>query len=106
MGPFDRLVQDRRGAVAMILALSTPVLVGGVGLGVDTIQWTLARRELQRQADSAAIAGAYSLAQGASVQTAVTSDLARNNSFALSETVIENAPTAGPQAGNSRAVRV
>jgi Flp pilus assembly protein TadG len=106
MGPFVRLVQDRRGAVAMILALSTPVLIGSVGLGVDTIQWTLARRELQRQADSAAIAGAYSLAQGASVQDAVTNDLARNASFTLSETVVENAPTAGPQAGNARAVRV
>jgi hypothetical protein len=83
-----------------------PILIGGMGLGIDTIQWTMAKRELQRQADSGAIAGAYSLAQGADVQAAVRSDLARNNSFTLSETVIENAPAAGPEAGNARAVRV
>jgi hypothetical protein len=106
MSPLRNLIRDRNGAVAMVLALSTPVLIGGMGLGIDTIQWTLARRELQRQADSAAIAGAYGLAQGASVQAAVANDLVRNTSFPLSRTVIENAPTAGPQAGNTRAVRV
>lgn len=106
MSPLLKLRNDRRGAVAMILALSTPVLVGGMGLGIDTIQWTLAKRAIQRQADSAAIAGAYSLAQGADVQAAVTSDLARNASFPLTSTVIENAPTAGPHAGNARSVRV
>lgn len=106
MGPLPRLIRDRRGAVAMILALSTPILVGGMGLGIDTIQWTLAKRSIQRQADSAAIAGAYSLAQGADVQQAVTNDLARNASFPLTTTVIENAPTAGPHAGNTRSVRV
>jgi Flp pilus assembly protein TadG len=97
MSPLKNLMQDRRGAVAMVLALATPVLVGGMAFGIDTIQWTLARRELQRQADSAAIAGAYGLAQGADVRASVTSDLARNASFPLSQTAIENAPTAGRQ---------
>lgn len=106
MSPLPELSQDRRGAVAMVLALATPVLIGSMGLGIDTIQWTLARRELQRQADSAAIAGAYGLVQGADVQSAATNDLDRNASFPLSQMVIENAPTAGPQAGNPRAVRV
>jgi hypothetical protein len=40
------------------------------------------------------------------VQSTVTNDLARNSGVALTSTVIENAPTAGPQAGNARAVRV
>lgn len=106
MSPLCNLPKDRRGAVAMVLALSMPVLIGGMGLGIDTIQWTLAKRELQRQADSGAIAGAYSLAQGANVLSAVQSDLARNSSFTLTQTIIENAPNAGPEAGNVRAVRV
>jgi hypothetical protein len=101
-----KLLRDRRGAVAMILALGTPVLIGGMGLSIDTIQWTLAKRQLQRQADSGAIAGAFGLAQGASVQSTVSGDLTRNTSLPLSTTVIENAPTAGPEAGNPRAVRV
>ena len=106
MSPLRKLRHDRRGAVAMILALATPMLVGGMGFGIDTIQWTLAKRSLQRQADSGAIAGAYALAQGASVSTSVNSDLARNQTLPLSTTVIENAPTAGPHAGNASSVRV
>ena len=102
MSPLRKLRHDRRGAVAMILALATPMLVGGMGFGIDTIQWTLAKRSLQRQADSGAIAGAYALAQGASVSTSVNSDLARNQTLPLSTTVIENAPTAGPHAGKAR----
>ena len=106
MSPLSRFIRDRRGAMAMTLALSLPMLIGGLGFGIDTIQWTLAKRALQRQADSGAIAGAYGLAQNADVQATVSSDLARNASFPLSSTVIENAPTAGPLAGDDRAVRV
>ncbi len=110
MAALDRvrhLLGDRRGAIATIFALSTPVLIGGVGLAVDTIQWTTAKRQIQRQADSGAIAGAYGLAQSADVTTTVTGDIAKNNFVELTEApVIENAPTVGPFAGDARAVRV
>jgi uncharacterized membrane protein len=106
MSPLKKLTVDRRGAVAMIIALGSPMLIGGMGLSIDTIQWTIAKRELQRQADSAAIAGAFSLAQGANVTSSAAADLARNASLPLSLTRIENAPTAGSEAGNARAVRV
>lgn len=107
MSPVKRLLKDRRGSIAMVVAAATPVLVGGMGLSVDTVQWTLAKRELQRQADSGAIAGAYSLAQGADVDAAVTDDLGRNEAMGTNEApVIENAPTAGAFAGDDRAVRV
>ncbi|MBS3960544.1 MAG: hypothetical protein KGZ61_01725 [Sandarakinorhabdus sp.] len=102
-----RLLGDRRGAIALIFAASTPVIVGSVGLAVDTIQWTTAKRQIQRQADSGAIAGAYGLAQSANVRATVTSDIAKNNFVDLATApVIENAPTVGPFAGNARAVRV
>lgn len=91
----------------MVIALSMPVFLGGTALAVDTIQWSLAKRQMQRQADSAAIAGAFGLAQGSNVNETAKNDLARNNFVTLTETtVIENAPTKGPQAGNNRAVRV
>lgn len=91
----------------MVIALSMPAFIGGTALTVDTIQWSLAKRQMQRQADSAAIAGAFGLAQGSNVIETAKNDLARNNFVTLTETtVIENAPTAGPQAGNNRAVRV
>jgi hypothetical protein len=107
MGPLNRLLNDRRGAIATVMAIATPALIGGMGLSVDTIQWTLSKRQLQRQADSGAIAGAYSLAQGAPVQAAVFNDLARNPVLGDAEgPIIQNAPTAGPSAGDARAVRV
>lgn len=101
-----KLLRDRRGTIAMLFAATTPVLVGSVGLGIDTIQWSVAKRQMQRKADSGALAGAYALAQGASVSSMVSTDIVRNDSIVLTDTDIENAPTAGPMAGNAAAVRV
>ncbi|MGQ5701838.1 pilus assembly protein TadG-related protein [Sandaracinobacteroides sp. A072] len=102
-----RLKADQRGAIAVVLAASLPMLMGGVALSVDTIQWSLAKRVMQRQADSGALAGAYGLAQAQDVEMTVTGDLIRNARVTLTEApVIENAPTAGPFAGDDRAVRV
>lgn len=106
-GLFRRLAGDRRGAMAMIVALSTPVLIGGVGMTVDVIQWSYMKRAMQRQADSGAIAGAFAVAAQGNVSDTVTADLARNNNVVLtSAPVIENGPSAGPYAGNTSAVRV
>ena len=53
------LWRDRRGNVLAIVAAAMPLIIGGAGLATDTIQWTLWKRQLQRAADSAAIAGVY-----------------------------------------------
>jgi hypothetical protein len=104
---LKHVLADRRGGIAMVLAMTLPVYLGGAALAVDTIQWSLAKRQMQRQADSGAIAGAFGLAQGTSVSAAVTSDLTRNNFVALTEpAVVQNAPLSGPLTGNARAVRV
>jgi hypothetical protein len=102
-----RLFGDRSGNVLIIATLSLPVLIGAGGLATDTIQWTLWQKEMQRQADSAALAGAYALAQGASAVTNATSEIGRHDYVTFSATpVIENAPTSGSYAGNANAVRV
>ena len=67
------------GNAAVLVALGMPMLIGGAGLGVDTAQWYMWKRELQRAADSASIAGVYAKVQSASYSNAVTTDLARNN---------------------------
>jgi hypothetical protein len=58
-------------------------VVGAAGLATDTIQWTLWKRQLQRAADSAAIAGVYTrqAANGATsgVSAAVSHDLTIDN---------------------------
>ncbi|WP_176596162.1 MULTISPECIES: pilus assembly protein TadG-related protein [Sphingobium] len=102
-----RLLRDRTGNVLMMAAASMPILIGAAGLATDTVQWTLWKRQVQRQADSAALAGAYAVAQGFSASDSATSDISRLSLVTLTQTpTIENAPTAGSYAGNSKAVRV
>jgi len=74
-----KLWKDRRGNALVIAGASLPFIVGAAGLATDTIQWVVWKRELQRAADSAAFAGVYATAQGATVSTAVSSDLSNNN---------------------------
>jgi hypothetical protein len=66
----------------IIASAALPVLFGAAGLATDTIQWTLWKRQLQRAADSAAIAGVYDRlkAGGATdtIEATVNHDLAIN----------------------------
>lgn len=90
-----------------IAAVCLPLLVGAAGLAVDTTQWTYWRRQLQREADSAALAGAFAKAQSKDPVVAANSDLSRTNTILLSGPAdIHSAPTTGAFIGNSQAVRV
>jgi len=78
---FNRLWNDKRGNALMIAGAALPLIVGSAGLATDTIQWTLWKRQLQRAADSAALAGVYARVQNNASQTAaqaVDNDLSRN----------------------------
>ncbi len=102
-----RIIRDERGNALAIGAAALPLLLGGAGMAVDTVQISLAKRQLQRSADSAAIAGAHAALQSFSASDAVNRDLAVNNDVPLDGApVVQNAPTSGPYAGNPRAVRV
>jgi hypothetical protein len=83
IGLFRKIFKDRRGNILAIAGASLPLIIGAAGLATDTIQWTLWKRQLQRAADSAAIAGVYdrSGASGATTNTsnAVSRDLSLNN---------------------------
>jgi hypothetical protein len=83
IGFIRKLLKDRRGNALAIACAAMPLVVGAAGLAVDTIEWTLWKRQLQRAADSAAFAGAYDRAAAASgattnTPTAVCNDLAVN----------------------------
>ncbi|MFN3725828.1 MAG: pilus assembly protein TadG-related protein [Allosphingosinicella sp.] len=107
MSWLPRLIRCKRGNTLIIVAAAAPLLIGASAIGVDTIQVALAKRQLQRAADSAAMAGAYSVLQSGAATTAVTRDLTHNNRITLAAApTVENAPTTGPFAGNARAVRV
>lgn len=101
------LIHDRSGNALILVALALPALIGAGGLAMDTIQWTLMQRQMQREADSAALSGAFARAQGASATTAANASLTRDGLVTLTTTpVIERPPTAGAYAGNTEAVRV
>src|ERR1044072_7788253 len=59
IGSMKRLWKDSSGNAVAIAAGAMPLLPAAAGLAADTIQWTLWKRELQRAADSAALAGVY-----------------------------------------------
>ena len=79
---FRKLWNDDRGNALIIAGAALPLLVGSAGLATDTIHWTLWKRELQRAADSAAIAGVYERLETNSTATVVDvvdRDLELNN---------------------------
>lgn len=81
---FGRLWKDRRGNALAIACAAMPMVVGCAGLATDTIEWTLWKRQLQRAADSAAVAGVYDrenatvVGSTTNTPTAVCRDLAIN----------------------------
>ncbi len=100
------LISSERGNVLVVGAATLPLLLGAVALSVDSVNLTLARRQLQRTADSGALAGAYAIVQTQPVAPAVNTDLALNKDHTLKTTTIQNAPTAGTHSGDTSAVRV
>jgi Flp pilus assembly protein TadG len=110
------LIGDESGNTLAIGAAAMPLLIAGAGLAIDTVQISLSKRELQRAADSAALAGAFAINQNLSstgtarttiARNGVTRDLQINNDETLSApAVVQNAPATGSHAGNANAVRV
>jgi Flp pilus assembly protein TadG len=81
IGFIRKLINDRRGNALVIAAAAMPLIIAAAGLATDTIEWTLWKRQLQRAADSAAMAGVYSRLKSdtqSAVDTGVDKDLAFN----------------------------
>jgi len=72
------LLKDERGNVVALAAVGLPIMLGCAALAVDTVQWVIAKRELQAAADAAAIAGVYGLIQAGDMETAVDQSVASN----------------------------
>ena len=104
---FRRLLKDKSANAVVVTAFSVLTMVGGAGLATDTIQWTLWKRQLQRMSDSAALAGAFSVARGNSANSAAQAEINRYNIISLTGSpTIESPPTVGSYSGNGKAVRV
>ena len=102
MGLINRLkdlFRSDRGNVLALGAATLPVLMGSAGFAIDSVQMAMWKRQLQRAADSAAIAGAHAMAQDASSGAAVTNDLDEHIDYDLDENetpVLKGDPTVTP----------
>jgi Flp pilus assembly protein TadG len=90
-----RRLADRRAAAAMIVALSTPLLVAVTGLSVDVGYWFQQQETLQSATDAAALAAAtadakYGDTTAASVKpfALAAANLASNNQFNLTNSTL------------------
>lgn len=85
---FNRLkdlFKSERGNVLAIGAATLPLLMGSAGFAIDSVQIAMWKRQLQRAADSAAIAGAHARVQDASSDTAVANDIDEHIDYDLEE---------------------
>lgn len=109
-GALARFAADRRGIILVMYALLLPLLVGFVGLGVETGYWYQQKRELQSAADAAAIAAAYEVLDGSdsSTRDTVAEREAGNNGWVSgSDTMAVNQPpTSGGYTSDDNAVEV
>ena len=103
---LKRLWKDTAGNVLMVSGAGTVALVGGAGLGVDTVQWYLWKRQLQQAVDSSALAGGQAMVQGSNFTTYSTKELNRNANTTLNIVRMANPPTVGAFTGDTQAVEV
>jgi hypothetical protein len=103
---LSRLKSDASGNILMIAGAGIMALVGAAGIGVDTVQWYLWKRQMQQATDSGALAGALNLSQGHGYLPAAQSELLRTANTLVSIESITNPPATGAFAGDNRAVEV
>ena len=108
--PIKRLLKSERGNALAIGAAMMPLLLASAGFAIDTTQIALLNRQIQRAADSSALAGAYALAQdtnstteAATARAAVARDLTKNKYPTLAQAATV---TPGPALGWQRTVAV
>jgi hypothetical protein len=72
------LISSEKGNVFVVAAAVMPLLLGSAAFAIDTIQLSVWKRQLQRAADSSAIAGAYALSLDDDIHNSIHRDLDKN----------------------------
>ncbi|WP_299651986.1 pilus assembly protein TadG-related protein [uncultured Jannaschia sp.] len=112
LGPrrFGRFLAETRGTVAVMTALTFPVLIGGMALGTEASYWYLSQRKLQQASDLAAYAAAVQVrsGRGRADMEAAASDIAVASAFRRGEDriTVANPPGSGGLSGDPMAVEV
>lgn len=110
--PKRSLWRDRCGGVAVLVAFSLPVVVGAVGIGVETSLWYAAKNKARAAADASALAGARAKSAGINSDTAKAvghRDAARNgfvDGVGGASVTVNIPPVSGPNIETPAAVEV
>jgi hypothetical protein len=103
------LRKDERGAMAVLIALLLPVLIGMVGIAVELGYWYSEKRELQTASDAGAVGGAFELLNGnaGAISSSASNEAIRNGYEGANGTItINTPPTSGSYSGDATAVEV
>jgi Flp pilus assembly protein TadG len=88
---------SHRGTVAVVVAITLPVLIGVAALSLDGSLLFVQRRQAQSAADGAALAGAYALSNGSSFSSAQSAAISIGSQRNIT---INSADVTEPQAGS------
>lgn len=107
---LHRFADDRIGSTSVIAAIMFPVVIGGIGLGVETGYWYMTQRELQHAADVAVHAAAVRKRSGDTADSMRTAALYIANqtgfSGASGDFIVNSPVSTGPNAGDPDTVEV
>ena len=103
---FRKLARDTRGNILMIAGSGTMAMVGAAGIGVDTVQWYLWKRQMQQAVDSAAMAGVLNIHQGFDWESAAEGEMERTANTTYTIEQLTNPPTTGAYKGSNLAVEI
>src|SRR5437764_5559758 len=81
-----RLIHDRSGAAAIMLAIALSGIVGFAGLGTEVAAWYFTTRSMQGAASSAAASAAAELAAATVAGSSITNDQLQHTGRAVSAT--------------------
>lgn len=102
-------VKDARGGIAVTTAILLPALAGFAGLGVEIGTWYFERRAMQGAADAAAFSAAIAAIAGTSWSAegfGVAAQDGFTNGVNGVVVAVNNPPTQGKYAGNTKAYEV
>ena len=103
---LQRLGRDTRGNVLLMAAAGMTGMVGAAGVGVDTVQWYLWKRQLQQAVDSGALAGALSATQGYGYDQPARDEVTRTSNQTFTVDRVSSPPQTGSFAGDTSAIEV
>ncbi|MEA1938493.1 MAG: pilus assembly protein TadG-related protein, partial [Pseudomonadota bacterium] len=103
----NQLRNDRKGAIAINLAITMPLLIAFLAVGIDIGIWYHNKRQLQTEADAAALAAAYILGDDEDMMTAALAAATANGfDTGIGTISVESPPESGVYTGDDSAVAV